>query len=80
MRRASIERCRPVPASSGRGHSQARPMTPRTTLRTCRTGMGLTAPSRFLVRKSQKILGQKKQWNPAAIWSMTVKLVTVVVV
>ena len=40
----------------------------------------MIAPSRFLVRKSQKILGQKKQWNPAAIWSMVVKLVTMMVV
>jgi hypothetical protein len=34
-----------------------------------RAGTGLTAPSRFFVRKSQKILGQKKASNAAAIWS-----------
>jgi len=32
--------------------------------------MGFTAPSRFLVRKSQNILGQKKPSTEAAIWSM----------
>lgn len=31
--------------------------------------MGRTAPSRFVVRKSQKILGQKKPSKDAAIWS-----------
>jgi hypothetical protein len=31
--------------------------------------MGFTAPSRFLVRKSQNILGQKKPSTEAAIWS-----------
>ena len=35
----------------------------------CRAGIGLTAPSRFLVRKSQKILGQKKASMAAHIWS-----------
>lgn len=34
-----------------------------------RAGIGLTAPSRFLVRKSQKILGQKKASIAAHIWS-----------
>ena len=33
-------------------------------------GTGLTAPSRFLVRKSQKILGQKKPEREAASWSV----------
>jgi hypothetical protein len=48
-------------------------MTPMTMLMICRTGTGLTAPSRFLVRKSQKILGQKKHCSAAAIWSDCVR-------
>ena len=32
--------------------------------------MGFTEPSRFLVRKSQNILGQKNPSTAAAIWSM----------
>lgn len=31
-------------------------------------GTGLTAPLRFVVRKSQKTLGQKKPSSAAAIW------------
>lgn len=31
--------------------------------------MGRTAPSRFVVRKSQKTFGQKKPSKDAAIWS-----------
>jgi hypothetical protein len=38
----------------------------------CRIGSGLTATSRFLVRKSQKIFGQKKPSIEAAIWSVEV--------
>ena len=45
-------------------------MKPRMMLMICSTGTGLTAPSRFLVRKSQKILGQKKASRAAAIWSV----------
>ena len=62
-----MDRCSPVPASSGMGHSQASPMKPRIMLMICKTGMGFTAPSRFLVKKSQKILGQKKASSAAAI-------------
>lgn len=35
----------------------------------CSDGNGLTAGSSVLVRKSQKILGQKKPDRAAAIWS-----------
>lgn len=35
-----------------------------------RTGIGRTAPSRLVVRKSQKILGQKKPSRAAATWSV----------
>lgn len=35
----------------------------------CRIGKGLTAESRFFVRKSQKILGQKKAPRAAPTWS-----------
>lgn len=51
------------------GHSQAVMTIPITRLMDCSTGIGFTAPSRFLVRKSQKILGQKKPSIAAAIWS-----------
>jgi hypothetical protein len=64
---ASMLRCRPVPASRGNGHSHARPTIPRIRLMICRIGKGLTAESRFLVKKSQKILGQKKASRAAAI-------------
>jgi hypothetical protein len=56
-----------VPASRGNGHSHARPTIPRIRLMICRIGKGLTAESRFLVKKSQKILGQKKASRAAAI-------------
>lgn len=36
----------------------------------CSVGKGFTAPSRFLVRKSQKILGQNMHCRAAAIWSV----------
>lgn len=39
-----------------------------------RMGKGLTAESRFLVRKSQKILGQKKASRAAAIWSVALSV------
>ena len=68
-RRDSMERWMAVPAKKLRGHSMARTRSPNTRFSTWRTGMGLTAPSRFLVRKSQKILGQKKPSMAATIWS-----------
>lgn len=43
-------------------------------LMVCRMGIGLTAPSRFLVRKSQNILGQKKPSIAAATWSVDTEL------
>lgn len=58
-----------------RGHSQAVMTSPIIRLMVCSTGIGFTAPSRFLVRKSQKILGQKKPWSAAAIWSGSEMLV-----
>jgi len=69
MRRASIDRWKLVPAMKESGHSYSSPKMPRRRLMIWRTGMGLTAPSRFFVRKSQKILGQKKASSAAAIWS-----------
>ena len=70
IKRASMLRCSPVPARRGSGHSHARPMMPRMRFMIWRMGKGLTAESRFLVRKSQKILGQKKASRAAAIWSV----------
>lgn len=65
-----MERWSAVPAMRPRGHSQASMTMPRTMFIICKTGKGFTAPSRFLVRKSQKILGQKKPSSAAAIWSV----------
>lgn len=42
---------------------------PMMRLMICSAGTLVTAPSRFLVRKSQKILGQKKASMAAHIWS-----------
>lgn len=67
---ASMLLCIAEPARNPSGHSHASMMSPSTRLRVCRIGIGFTATSRFLVMKSQKILGQKKPWTPAAIWSM----------
>ena len=50
-------------------------MRPMMRLMVCRMGTGLTAPSRFLVRKSKKILGQKKPSMLADIWSGEAKSV-----
>ena len=55
---------------SGRGHSQHRPSRPRSRFMIWRIGMGRTAGSRFVVRKSQNIFGQKKPLIEAAIWSV----------
>ncbi len=59
-----------MPARSGRGYSKARPRKPSRMLMVWRMGMGFTALSRFLVRKSKKIFGQKKDSREAAIWSV----------
>lgn len=69
MRRASMLRCMIVPAIHGSGYSQARAQRPKTRFMTWRIGMGRTAPSRFVVRKSQKTFGQKKPSKDAAVWS-----------
>ena len=53
---------------SGKGHSQHRPSRPRRRLMIWRIGMGRTAWSRFVVRKSQNSFGQKKAEIEAAIW------------
>jgi hypothetical protein len=55
-----------VPAMNPNGHSQANMKRPKTRLMIWRIGRGFTAKSRFLVRKSQKILGQKKPSTAAA--------------
>jgi len=62
--------CRPgnILTTGWKGHSQAKVNMPNMMLMICRTGKGLTAPSRFFVRKSQKILGQKKPSIEAATW------------
>ena len=52
------------------GHSHASRKRPDSRLMICRIGIGFTAGSRLLVRKSQKILGQKKPSIAAAIWSV----------
>lgn len=69
MMRASMLRCIAVPAIQGSGYSQARAHRPKMRFMTWRIGMGRTAPSRFVVRKSQKTFGQKKPSKDAAIWS-----------
>lgn len=48
-----------VPATYLSGHSYIKLMRAKTMLMVWRMGTGLTAPSKFLVEKSQKILGQK---------------------
>jgi hypothetical protein len=55
------------PARNPIGHSHANMTNPNTRLIICRTGMGLTPASRLLVRKSQKILGQKNDSKAATI-------------
>jgi len=67
IRRASILRCNAVPARNPSGHSQANITMPKTRFMICNIGSGLTATSRFLVRKSQNILGQKNPSIAAAI-------------
>lgn len=69
-KRASTERWKAVPARGGSGYSQARASRPSSRLRIWRMGMGLTAPSRVLVRKSKKSLGKKRAEREAAIWSV----------
>ena len=58
--------CNHVPANCLTGHSQASARIPRQRLMICRMGSGLTMGSKFVVRKSQKILGQKKASSAAA--------------
>lgn len=65
--RASIDRCRAVPAKFLSGHSQAIATMPKIKLRVCNIGTGLTEKSKFVVAKSQKNLGQKNPSRAAAI-------------
>lgn len=51
-----------------KGHSHAMIRIERIRLIICKAGMGLTAPSKFLVRKSQKILGQRNPSIAAMNW------------
>jgi hypothetical protein len=67
---ASMLRWIDEPAMNPSGHSHANITMPKTRLITCKMGRGLTATSRFLVRKSQNIFGQKKPSIAAAIWSV----------
>ncbi len=55
---------------SGKGHSQQSPRRPRRRLTIWRMGMGRTAGSRFVVKKSQNSFGQKKAKIEAAVWSV----------
>lgn len=64
---ASMLRCMAVPAMNFSGYSQAIITNPSRMLMIWRKGKGFTAPSRFLVRKSKKILGQKKPSTAARI-------------
>ena len=73
--RTSILRCIAVPATNFSGHSYAKLRKPMTRLMVCRTGTGFTAPSKFLVRKSKKNLGQKKPSSDAAKWTIIENLV-----
>ena len=77
IRRASMDRWIEVPAINFSGHSNAIPKRPKRRLMTWRTGTGLAAPSRFLVRKSQSILGQKKPSMAAATWSEELDIRTI---
>jgi len=62
-------RCSLLPAMRGSGYSQRRARRPKRRFRHWRMGMGFMAGSRVLVRKSQRILGQKMAWREAASWS-----------
>jgi len=62
-------RCSIVPAMKGAGYSQSSARRLKRRLRHWRMGMGLMAGSRVLVRKSQRILGQKMACREAASWS-----------
>lgn len=65
--RASIDRCRAVPAKFLSGHSHASASMPKSRFMVCSIGTGLNAASKFVVAKSQKNLGQKKPCKAAAI-------------
>ena len=67
INRTSKLRCIEVPATELSGHSYANVKKPITRLIIWRIGTGLTARSKFLVRKSKKNFGQKKASNVAAI-------------
>lgn len=62
-------RCGIVPAKYFNGHSHATPSRPIRRLSICRTGTGLTAPSRFFVQVSQNIFGQMKASIALPTWS-----------
>jgi hypothetical protein len=70
MSLASILRWMALPARNPSGHSHAIMKMPKTRLMIWRMGKGFTAKSRFLVRKSQNIFGQKKPSIAAATWSV----------
>lgn len=59
---------------NSRGHSHRRLVMPKTRLMICKVGTGLTESSKFFVRKSQNILGQKKPSRAAATWSNTLSI------
>ena len=58
-----------VPARNERGYSRPRVISAMHRFMVCRMGTGLTAESKFLVRKSKKNFGQKKASREAATWS-----------
>lgn len=75
MRRNSRLRWIAEPAMNPKGHSRATMNSAMMRLMICNTGTGLTAGSSVLVKKSQKILGQKKPSRAAANWSVRKRLV-----
>lgn len=58
-----------VPAIYATGHSQANISKLHKILPTCRYGIGFTAASNDVVKKSKKAFGQKMPWIAAASWS-----------
>lgn len=69
INRISILRCGSDPAINFNGHSHANPSRPITRLRIWSTGTGFTAPSRFVVMKSQRSFGQIKPSMALPTWT-----------
>lgn len=69
-KRASNDLWHAEPANFLSGHSHAIAVRPKMRLTICNIGIGLTARSKFVVRKSQKNFGQKNPSRAAATWSV----------